>query len=218
MQVTLSRWLAPWTLGSPRRKAHLLSAFARAEHASMLDLRLAAAVTPSPARKAAYLGHALDEERHARTFAAAAREAGCVDPVHGDAEDLFVRRGEIGFLAFVHHGESRGRRQFTALAAQATRLGDTRLAGMLRAIASDEAQHESYTRALLVELAGSEALARRALRKARAWEAWRRFRRAGRGLAGIVWTASMTLLYFGLLPFVLLVLVARPVRRGLQPR
>ncbi len=218
MQVTLSRWLAPLTLANPRRRAHLLAAFARAEHASMLDLRLAAAATPSLSRKALYLGHALDEERHARTFAAAAREAGGADEVIGDAEDLFARRGELGFLAFVHHGESRGRRQFTALADRAARLGDTRLAGTLTAIAGDEAQHESYTRALLVELAGGEASARRALRRARAWEAWRTFRRAGRGLAGLVWTASMTVLYFCLLPFVLLVLVARPVRRGLTPR
>lgn len=217
MHVRLASLLAPFTLGSPRRRARLLAAFARAEHASMLDLRLAAAATTSPARKAAYLSHALDEERHARTFAAAARENGGGEPVLGDAEDLFARRGELGFLAFVHHGESRGRRQFAALSARAERLGDARLATTLAAIATDEAQHESYTGALLVELAG-EAGARKALRRARAWEAWRTFRRAGRAMAGVVWTVSMTLLYFALLPFVLLVLVARPARRGLVPR
>ncbi|MBL8720039.1 MAG: hypothetical protein JNL79_28900 [Myxococcales bacterium] len=215
--MRLASLLAPFTLGSPRRRARLLAAFARAEHASMLDLRLAAAATTSPARKAAYLSHALDEERHARTFAAAARENGGGEPVLGDAEDLFARRGELGFLAFVHHGESRGRRQFAALSARAERLGDARLATTLAAIATDEAQHESYTGALLVELAG-EAGARKALRRARAWEAWRTFRRAGRAMAGVVWTVSMTLLYFALLPFVLLVLVARPARRGLVPR
>ncbi len=218
MHVRLASLLAPFTLGSPRRRARLLAAFARAEHASMLDLRLAAAATPSPARQAAYLSHALDEERHARTFAAAARENGGSDPVLGDAEDLFARRGELGFLAFVHHGESRGRRQFAALATRAERLGDARLATTLAAIATDEAQHESYTGALLVELSGSEAGARKALRRARAWEAWRTFRRVGRAMAGVVWTVSMTLLYFALLPFVLLVLVARPARRGLVPR
>lgn len=218
MHVRLATLLAPLTLGSPRRRARLLAAFARAEHASMLDLRLAAAATPSPARKAAYLGHALDEERHARTFAAAAREQGGDHSVHGDAEDLFARRGEVGFLAFVHHGESRGHRQFAALAARAERLGDARLSTLLRAIARDEAQHEAYTRALLVELAGGEPGARRALRRARAWEAWRTFRRVGRATAGIVWTTSMTVLYFALVPFVLLVRLARPTRRGLVPR
>lgn len=218
MHVKLASLLAPFTLGSPRRRARLLAAFARAEHASMLDLRLAAAATPSPARQAAYLAHALDEERHARTFAAAARDSGGGDPVLGDAEDLFGRRGELGFLAFVHHGESRGRRQFAALSARAERLGDTRLATMLAAIAADEAQHEAYTADLLVELAGGEAGARKALRRARAWEAWRMFRRAGRAMAGVVWTISMTLLYFALVPFVLLVRVARPARRGLVPR
>ena len=72
MSRDLTGWLArassPWVWRSPARAARKLHGFALAEHGSMLDLRLAAARTTSPARAAAYLRHADDEARHAQMF------------------------------------------------------------------------------------------------------------------------------------------------------
>jgi rubrerythrin len=205
MRVALARLTSQVVWRWPRREVRLLRSFARAEASSLLDMVAAARLTSSPARRAAYLRHALDEARHARMFAARADEIDAERgrPVVGvprvDYEALYERLGEIGFLAFVHRGERRGRRQFEAHRDHFSRIGDARGRALFEVILSDERRHESYTRELLVELAG-QAGARRALRRAAAWEAWRLWRRAGRFVAALLFNIFMTALFVALAP------------------
>lgn len=216
----LARTVGVWTWGLGRRPARRLHAFALAEHGSMIDLRLAARRCEVPERAARYLEHAADEARHARMFArraaGLARRAGGppLPPARADTERLFERLGEVDFLAFVHRGERRGRAQFEVYEASFARRGDARTAALFAAVIEDERRHEAYSRALLEELAGSPAAARRALRKMALWEAWRVYRRLGRAVATRLYTAAMILTYALSAPLALLVRVARPTRRG----
>jgi len=190
----------------PGRDARKLHAFARAEEGSRVDLLLAARRTSSAARRALYLRHALDEARHALMFSRRAAELRlasgrpALGPPRADGEALFDRLGEVRFLAFVHRGEARGRAQFEAYRGHFAAAGDARTRALFEAIVGDERRHEEYTRALLVELAGGERAARRALRWAAAWEAWRAWRRAGRFVAERLFVITMMALYVVLAP------------------
>lgn len=187
---------APLVWRMPGRGARKLYAFAQAEQGSRIDLMQAANRTPSRDRAALYLRHALDETRHAQMFWRRAGElAGAPLPApRADTEDLFQRLGEPRFLAFVHRGERRGRRQFAHYARHFARRGDARTGALFDAILVDEQRHEAYTRALLVELVGERG-ARRELRRAAAWHAWRMWRRAGRWLAGGLYALAMIAIY-----------------------
>lgn len=167
-----------------------LAEFARTEQGSFLTLRLAANQTPSSARAALYLRHAADEARHARLLHTCAEELrGYRAPLLADAEDLYALRGELAFLAFVHHAEGRGRRQFELIAQELERQGRAATAELLRRIASEERHHELYSGRLLHDLAAGERSASAELARIRRWEAWRLFRRAGRSTAGHVYDA-----------------------------
>ncbi len=85
---------------------------------------------------------------------------------------------------------------------------------LFEAILVDERRHCTYSREFLVEVAGGEAEARRALRRVARWELGRRWLRAGRFVAERVYVALMLLLYVLAAPLALLVRLARPVRRG----
>jgi rubrerythrin len=216
----IARVTAPLAFVSRAKTARQLFRFALAEQESMLELRAAAAQTASADRRAAYLRHALDETRHAATFAAHALDIrralgkpGWGTPRTG-CEALFARLGERDFLAFVHRGEERGRAQFEAYEALFARRGDDKLRALFAAILKDEREHERYTRALLVEVAGGEDAARRALRKMAAWEAFRTWRRGGQAIARVLYLAAMTVLYVVLAPFALVVRAVRPARAG----
>jgi hypothetical protein len=195
-----------------------LASFARAEEGSRRDLLLAARLTPDAARAALYLRHALDETAHARMFArraagiASARRTSLA-PRRVDGEALFERLGELRFLAFVHRGERRGRRQFSDYEAF-FRGRDDKTAAMFARILEDERRHEAYTRELLVELAGSERAAARELARAAAWEAWRTFRRVGRAMVSPIYAIAMAVLYLAIAPLSIYVRRVRPVRRG----
>jgi hypothetical protein len=212
--------LNPLVWSSARHTATRLHRFALAEHGSMLDLRLAARATPCPRRAALYLAHADDEARHAAMFAARAR-AICrrigrptFAAPRADTEHLFERLGEADFLAFIHHGERRGRMQFESYAAWFTRKQRRSDAALFRIIVTDERRHEAYTRALLVELCGGEAGARRALSRVQRWEFGRRWLRAGRAVAGPVYGVLAMALYVVVAPLSLLVRWVRPTPRG----
>jgi rubrerythrin len=213
----LATLTAPIAFATRARTARQLFAFALAEHESMLELRAAAARSPSPERRALYLRHALDEERHATAFARHSAEIrrALGLPAYGqprtDCDGLYERLGEQSFLAFVHRGEHRGRVQFDAYVAFFARRGDAKLRALFTALIEDERRHEAYSRALLVEQAGDRG-ARRALAKMALWDGLRRWHRAGQGLARVVYGASMLLLYVALLPFALLLRVFRPQR------
>jgi hypothetical protein len=189
----------------------------------MLDLRLSAARTPSPARAAAYRRHADDEARHAQMYARRARRlAGearrpvTLPPVRADSERLFEALGERDFLAFVHVGEERARRQFEAYVTWFKGQGRDPDVALFETILVDERRHGEYTRALLFELAG-DVEARRALRRVARWELGRRWLRAGRFLAERVYVALTLALYLLAAPLALLIRLARPIRRGFLP-
>jgi rubrerythrin len=218
----LARLLSPLAWRTPARSARKLHAFALAEHGSMLDLRLAAARTPSPARAAAYLRHADDEARHAQMFARrAGKLAGeaarpfVLPPVRADSERLFERLGEPDFLAFVHLGEERARRQFEAYVAWFKGQARDHDAALFEAVLGDERRHGAYTRELLLALVG-EREARRALRRVARWELGRRWLRAGRFLAERLYLALTLALYLLAAPLALLVRLVRPIRPGLR--
>jgi hypothetical protein len=215
----LARLAAPLAFSSRGRIAKQLFTFALAEQESMLELRAAAARCPSPERKAMYLRHALDEERHATIFAAHAAEIrrALGKPPWGhprtSCENLYDRLGEVGFLAFVNRGEMRGRSQFEVYEKYFEGRGDDKLRAMFAALIGDEKGHESYTGSLLVKEAG-EAGARHAMAKVIVWEAFRGWRRAGQGIAKGVYVASMTVLFAALAPFALFVRLVKPARSG----
>jgi len=201
LRHVLAALVTPLVWRVPGHGGRKLYGFARAEQASRIDLLLAAQRTQSLARRAAYLRHALDETRHAAMFWRRStelrldeRRAPFTPPV-ADTEDLFERLGERRFLAFVHRGEQRGRAQFELYARHFGKRGDGRTEALFQAILVDEQRHESYTRALLVELAGGESAARAELRRAALWEAWRMWRRAGRAVAGAIYTIAMMVIY-----------------------
>ena len=220
MTALLARLVNPIVWRIPGHGARKLRGFALAEHGSMLDLAAAARLTPSSERAALYLRHSLDENRHARLFALRANElrAQADRPSfafpHADFENLFERLGETRFLAFVHRGERRGRAQFETYKAWFGRQRDNKTRALFDAIVRDEIRHETYTRDLLVELAGGEVAARRELTRAALWEAWRHWRRLGRGAAEGFYFTVMLLLYGLLAPFAILTSWLRPQRSG----
>lgn len=220
----LARATSPWVWRTPMRSARMLHSFAHAEQGSMLDIRLAATATPSTARAAAYLRHADDEARHCVMFtrrcAQLAAQAGSANkllpPVRADCERLFEQLGELDFLAFVHWGEARAIRQFHAYIDYFEAQGRQGDATLLKTILVDENRHAAYTRELLVELAGSEHEAQRAIGRVRRWELWRTWLRKGRFLAEHVYTLAMLMVYVLAAPLSLLLRLARPARAGFR--
>ncbi|MEM6955833.1 MAG: hypothetical protein AAF645_09090 [Myxococcota bacterium] len=176
-----------WSWRLPGRRWRRLFAFAAAEAESALELRYAAARTESPERAALYLRHAEDEARHARILLHWARQArgqSLPDLPRAHAQ-LFRHLGENVFLAFVHRGERRGRRQFEAHVRFFSKR-DPRLAAALRSILADEVQHERYTG----ELAEHECR-----KQARRFDVLHRYRRAGAALTYPLFAGLMALLY-----------------------
>jgi hypothetical protein len=191
----------------------MLVRFARAELGSSLVMRWAASATPSPARRAAYLLHALDEERHARFFAARARKLGApAHPVVADADDLFRLLGERRFVAFVQRAEARGEREFVAYERCFRRANDRKTAAVFEAVLRDERRHVEYSQGLFAELGVTRATSIGVA----LWEALRASRRATRALFGAVNQLFLIGLYVTLLPFSLAVrLRARPKKAAL---
>lgn len=203
------------------RKLHQ---FALAERASMVDMRQAARLTPSPERAAAYLRHADDEARHAHMFLRRAQEVARTSslPAPGalrvDTEHLFDTLGEVAFLAFVHYGEARARRQFETYQDWFLANGRDKDHALFDAVLADERRHERYTYAFLCELSGSEAAAKAAVRRAFWWEAKRRWLRSGRTVATAIYFVCSWLLYVVLLVWVPVIRLARPALRRWQQR
>ncbi len=200
-----------------RQRARRLAAFASVERSSATDLRLAARACASPERAVMYLRHASDELRHSKLFYDAAREQGAAAPPPPSAtcEALFELLGELDFLAFVHLGERRGRRQFEIHARTHAQQGRAALARMFEAILEDERQHERYTEKLLHELAGSEARVRERLRAMRRWELLRGFVRLAHSNAAALFALGAGALYVLVTP--LRVLLPRERARALSP-
>jgi hypothetical protein len=176
----------------------MLERFARTELGSSSIMRWAAAATASPARRAAYLRHALDEERHARLFAARARKlGGSPGPLVADADDVFRLLGERRFVAFVHRAEARGAREFEAYERAFRARGDTKTASVFALVLRDERRHVEYSKGLIAEL----AVGRETLVWVASWEAVRAARRSARAVLGALHGLVMFALYAAVLPF-----------------
>lgn len=211
MRKLLLRLSASWALGSPRARAKKLRSLAATERGSYLTLQWAAQETESSARAALYLRHAMDEARHARLFWERANALWPAEgPLLADSEDLFRRLGEREFLAFVTHGERRGREQFEIYERYLRGRGFLEDAELFARIAADERHHESYSKKLLEEQAGSDAEAARSLSKVRLWEAWRSWRRVGRRLSLGIYTCLIWALFPVILPYAL---ITRPLQK-----
>lgn len=220
LRTLVARLFNPVVWRIPGHPARKLRSFALAEQGSMLDIKAAARLTDSLERRAAYVRHFLDESRHAQMFALRSAELQIAEgrspggPIQADTEDLFRNLGEVRFLAFVHRGETRGRRQFEVYRDWFERHGDRKTSAMFATILKDERRHESYSWELLVELTGSELAAKHQLKRAAAWEAWRTWRRMGRFLAERLYSVLSIVLYLLLFPFALWARLARPAKVG----
>ena len=206
MRLVFARLLKPFRWRSPRATARMLMAFARAERSSYFDMMEASNTTPDLARRAAYLRHAVDENRHAQMFSLRALE---LDPTlafddslsRADFEHLFTRLGEARFLAFVHLGEKRACAQMVMFrdelaSFEGTPRADTKTKALLDAVMVDENHHEAYTREFLSTLAPAE----KELRAARFWELRRGWLRLGATSSGLLSPLTMGLLYVLLAP------------------
>lgn len=207
--VRLTGWLR-WR--TDRKAARLLMAFARAERSSYYDMMAAARLAPDPQRRAEYLRHANDEARHALMFTLRAEQldrAVASDPREytADFEHLFERLGEERFLAFVHVGEARARRQLSILREELALRGDDKSRALFDAVLVDEANHEAYTRDFLGRLTPRPT---RAMRRAKRWELWRTWLRLGRATSAAVFTWTMRALYLLLFPLALIEKRKRP--------
>ena len=187
-------------------------AFARAERSSYYDLMVAAHESPSAARRASYLAHAIDEARHAHIFTLRAEEL-CPEVARdprqrfADFEQLYQRLGETRFVAFVHLGELRGRARLSAFRDEHGRRGDHKTRALLDAILRDEARHCDYTSALLAEL--SPERTRTELLRARSWELGRIWLRQGAVISHALFALSMRFFYFVLFPLALFLRAGR---------
>lgn len=210
MRLVFARLLKPFRWRSPRATARMLMAFARAERSSYFDMMEASNTTPDLARRAAYLRHAVDENRHAQMFSLRALE---LDPTlafddslaRADFEHLFTRLGEARFLAFVHLGEKRACAQMVMFrdelaSFEGTPRADTKTKALLDAVMVDENHHEAYTKEFLSMLAPAEM----ELRAARFWELRRGWLRLGATSSGLLFTLTMGLLYVMLAPLALM--------------
>jgi len=206
----LARLFTPFVVRSPRRAAAMLRRFARTELGSSLVMRWAAAATPSPVRRAAYLRHALDEERHARFFAARARKLGASERrLVADADDVFRLLGERRFVAFVHRAEARGEREFAAYERGFRAAGDAKTAAVFALVLRDERRHVEYSKELFAEL----GVRRTTLAWVTAWETVRAAQRWASVVLGALHFCAMLALYAALLPFSLVARL-RSRRRG----
>lgn len=220
MRLFFARLTKPLRWRSPRATARMLMAFARAERSSFFDMMEAANGTKDLSRRAAYLRHAVDENRHAQMFSLRALE---LDPslafddavARADFEHLFTRLGEVRFLAFVHLGEKRGRAQMQLFrdelaGFEGSARADTKTKALLDAVMRDEVRHETYT----VELLTGLAPAAKELRSARFWELRRGWLRLGAGTSGVLFTVLMSVIYLLLAPLALLERVRANDTRG----
>lgn len=210
LRALLTDALNPVVWNWPGNAAAKFYRFSFTEYSSVLDLMQAARLTASPDRAALYLRHLQDELKHTRIFLHRAnklRAQSGMSPLpapDADYEHLFERLGEVQFLAFVHLGEKRGCMQFSSYARYFAGKGDRHTGGMFSAVLEDETVHMNYTRALLLELCGSEAAARRALRRARFWEARRSWMRRGLSLTSQLFFFIAISVYPLLIPYRLL--------------
>lgn len=194
--------------GHPRR---MLSAFARAEHGSALDMLAAIEPTDRPDLRRKFFLHAMDEWRHADLFR---RRAAALGPPSADeagreeagllvdhgivgGRTLYERLGPTDFLAFVYVAEADAVEQFKVYLDH--QLPDPETRATFERLLKDELFHVSYSHGELkaLERAGRGREATGAVLRVR-WQRlrdlWlRASRRFGAGMS-TVWLAALYVL------------------------
>lgn len=195
MRILLSRLTCHYTFTKPEATARLYESFAATEFSSSLDLMDAARQTSSQQRRVQFFQHAQDEIRHGELFLAQAKKIRKISQLPDritatpDSENLYDQLGEIGFIAFVYHGENRGVRQFQSYLKYLESTGDLKNATVFAAVIADEKRHRSYSLNLLTESCGSPGKVRRRIQRAALWEARRRWQVLGAGISNTVFGA-----------------------------
>jgi len=201
-----------WVWGDFDRRVRKLLAFAEVEGDGGRDILRAAEVTPDPLLRRLYLEHAIDELRHADLFrqrgAALLQVRGTRSKVlfntnplpggHG-LDDLSIE-GEPDYrlLAFLHVAEKAAAGRFTIYREVVEDDPSTR--AIFEQILRDEVFHMNYTYTQLARVKPGSY--RWQVWKARASRLWKRYLRVAAVVAGVLGTATLTILYFVLLaPF-----------------
>src|SRR5215471_1609917 len=206
------RPLHRWIWSDADRRVRKLLAFAEVEGDGGRDILRAAEVTPDPLLRRLYLEHAIDELRHADLFrqrgAALLQVRGTTstalfnsNPLPGGhgLDDLSIE-GEPDYrlLAFLHVAEKAAAGRFTIYREVVD--DDPATKAIFEQILRDEVFHMNYTYTQLVRVKPGSY--RWQVWKARASRLWKRYLRVAAAVAGILGTATLTILYFVLLaPF-----------------
>ncbi len=215
------RWLKIGLVRLRWRNARLIAehllGFALTEEGSALDMLRAAERESDPKRKRLFFRHSVDEARHAKMFALAARaidrtaKAAPYASEHAKPQRLFESMPLDEFLVFVHDAESEALEKFDLLLEVFP--NHPILSPLLRAIARDERFHARYSAHLLekVQLSRGASAVRNARLRVKMRAAWATWRRAGRQLGDRLSNLLLSTFYF----FALVLFL--PFRRSALP-
>jgi len=199
-----------WVWGDPDRRVRKLAAFADVETDGGRDIVRAAELTPDPLLRRLYLEHAIDELHHGdlfRTRAAALLRARRVNgqglfsgnPLPGGhgLDDLRIDgEPDHRLLAFLHVAEKSAAGRFAIYRELVDDDPETR--AIFETILRDEVFHMNYTYTQLTRVAPQTY--RRHVWHARAKRLWNRYLRVAAAIAGVFGTATLTIIYFVVLP------------------
>jgi rubrerythrin len=199
-----------WIWSDFDRRVRKLLLFAEVETDGGRDILRAAEVTPDPLLRRLYLEHAIDELRHGDLF----RERGAAllqatgprhktlfsgTPLPGGhgLDDLRVEgEPDHRLLAFLHVAEKAAASRFTIYRECVDDDPPTR--AIFEQILRDEVFHMNYTYTQLARV--SPTSYRRQVWRARASRLWNRYLRLAAGIADLIGSAILTIMYFVLLP------------------
>jgi hypothetical protein len=209
----LDRLMRPvhrWVWADTDRRLRKLLTFADVETDGGRDILRAAEMTPDPLLRRLYLEHAIDELHHGDLF----RERGAAllrarpdarrvlldgNPLPGGhgLDDLRLDgQPDHTLLAFLHVAEKAAAGRFALYRELVD--DDPRTRAIFEEILRDEVFHMNYTYMQLTRV--SPTTYRRHVWRARARRLWNRYLRVAAGLAAVLGTLMLTVLYFVLLP------------------
>jgi rubrerythrin len=211
----IDRMLRPlhrWVWGNFDRRVRKLIAFSKVEGDGERDILRAAELTADPLLRRLYLEHAIDELRHADLF----RQRGAdllqlratrskllfnTNPLPGGhgLDDLSIEgEPDHRLLAFLHVAEKAAAGRFAIYRDVVEDDPSTR--AIFEEILRDEVFHMNYTYTQLARVLPRSY--RWQVWQARASRLWKRYLRLAAGIAGVLGTAILTIVYFVVLaPF-----------------
>jgi rubrerythrin len=211
----IDRMLRPlhrWVWGNFDRRVRKLIAFSKVEGDGGRDILRAAELTADPLLRRLYLEHAIDELRHADLF----RQRGAdllqlratrskvlfnTNPLPGGhgLDDLSIEgEPDHRLLAFLHVAEKAAAGRFAIYRDVVEDDPSTR--AIFEEILRDEVFHMNYTYTQLARVLPRSY--RWQVWQARASRLWKRYLRLAAGIAGVLGTAILTIVYFVVLaPF-----------------